>query len=47
MPIHQVKAGIKATTSKGKFVEQPTRAKFVEDNHTSSFKVKSKLHTTK
>ena len=45
MPLHQVKAGIKVTALRGKLVEQPSRAQFVQNNQSSSFKVKSKLHT--
>ena len=46
MPLHQVKAGIKVTALRGKLVEQPTRAQFIENNQSSSFKVKSKLYTS-
>ena len=41
MPSHQVKAGIKVTALRGKLVEQPTRAQFIENNQSSSFKVNS------
>ena len=45
MPTHQVKAGIKVTALRGKLVEQPSRAQFVQNNQSSSVKVKIKLHT--
>ena len=41
--ILQVKASVKVTTPKGRFVEQPSRAEFVERNNSSSFKVNKQL----
>ena len=41
--ILQVKASVKVTTPRGRFVEQPSRAEFVERNNSSSFKVNKQL----